>query len=173
MSKLRLYGATSGYVELAAPDVSDDGVLVLPTAAEGLLKASGGIGSNVVSFTTSTTTTTSSTSYVNTLLTATITPTSSTSKVLIVAAFNIRTLTSGLNADTALFRGDVTGTNIFDIATQTRVNAAEIRAPGSFVFLDSPGVATATTYTVGLKASTSNQVQMFEGQTITLIEVKA
>jgi hypothetical protein len=35
MSKLRLKGATSGFVELAAPDVADDGVLTLPTSANG------------------------------------------------------------------------------------------------------------------------------------------
>jgi len=38
MSKVRLYGGTSGFVELAAPDVSDDGVLTLPTAANGFGK---------------------------------------------------------------------------------------------------------------------------------------
>lgn len=34
-SRIRLYGATSGYVELAAPAVGDDSVLTLPTAANG------------------------------------------------------------------------------------------------------------------------------------------
>ena len=34
-SKIRLYGSTSGYVELEAPAVGDDGVLTLPTAAGG------------------------------------------------------------------------------------------------------------------------------------------
>ena len=38
MSKVRLYGATSGYVELAAPDVADDGVVALPTSANGFGK---------------------------------------------------------------------------------------------------------------------------------------
>jgi hypothetical protein len=35
MSKIRLYGATSGYIELAAPAVADDATLVLPTGADG------------------------------------------------------------------------------------------------------------------------------------------
>ena len=40
MSKIRLYGATSGYVDLAAPDVAPDGVLTLPaTGALGGLVA--------------------------------------------------------------------------------------------------------------------------------------
>jgi hypothetical protein len=33
MSKIRLYGATSGYVDLAAPAVADDATLTLPTGA--------------------------------------------------------------------------------------------------------------------------------------------
>ena len=38
MSKVRLYGATSGYVELAAPDVSPDATLTLPSTSGGFGK---------------------------------------------------------------------------------------------------------------------------------------
>lgn len=36
MSKIRLYGSTSGYVDLAAPDVADDATLTLPTGADAI-----------------------------------------------------------------------------------------------------------------------------------------
>ena len=38
MSKIRLYGSTSGYVELAAPDVSPDATLTLPATSGGFGK---------------------------------------------------------------------------------------------------------------------------------------
>jgi len=79
MSKVRLYGSTSGYVELAAPAVADDGTLTLPTAASGFGKIL-----QVVRATDTVQRTTTSTSYVDANLSVTITPSSDTSRLIIV-----------------------------------------------------------------------------------------
>lgn len=101
MSKLRLNGATSGYIELEAPAVADNGTLTLPTAAAGFGPA--GIGSNVVQTVKTDTFTTTSSSFVDiTGLTVTITPTSATSKILVIY--------SVLNSNT---RSDVSAGGLF------------------------------------------------------------
>jgi hypothetical protein len=69
MSKIRLYGETSGFVELQAPDVADDGVLVLPTSAQGFGKVK-----QIIQATDATERTSTSTSFASAGLSANITP---------------------------------------------------------------------------------------------------
>jgi len=92
MGSVRLYGATSGYLELKAPDVSPSSELEIP---------SGGFGKvlQVVRATDSTSRSTTSTSYVDvTGMTVTITPTKSDSAVLLVATVRMQTVrTSGVS----------------------------------------------------------------------------
>ena len=133
-----------------------------------------GIGSNVVTSTTSTATTTTSGSYVDTLVTASITPSSATSKVLVLVSIG-RHNANGLSrrAQLALFRGDVTGTNIADLFSQSNQVDSGYDYAG-LSCLDSPGTASAQTYTVGLKSSSGGSSVTIQGfQSITLIEVAA
>jgi hypothetical protein len=104
MSKVRLYGNTSGYVDLQAPDVAGDVTITLPNesgpfatetyvnAAVAAIPAIAGIGSNVVSVIKTDAFSSSSTSYTDvTGLTVTITPTSATSKILVFASATVST----------------------------------------------------------------------------------
>jgi hypothetical protein len=193
MSRIRLQGATSGFIELAAPDVADDGVLVLPTAAEGF--GLPGIGSNVVSTTLSSLfTTTSNTFTALTGLTATITPSSDTSKILIVCNLAILSDTDGGAAFARLMR-DSTAIGIGDAAGvrerasfgyYVQASAFSSVQPGAIVFLDSPGVDTATTYSIEVSrgsgaigtvhinstfVGTNNAATAALASTLTLIEV--
>ena len=80
MGSVRLYGATSGYLELQAPDVSPDAALVLPSTGFGKVL-------QVVRATDSTNRTTTSTSYVDvTGMSVTITPTKSTSAIIVLVS---------------------------------------------------------------------------------------
>jgi len=199
MSKIRLYGDTSGFVELAAPDVSDDGVLVLPTAAQGILAANGGIGSNVVQ-TVKTDTFSASVAQGATAaitgLSATITPTSDTSLVLVLytVTFGKPDNTAGafatlLRGATAIYIGDADG-------SRTRASGGNGSDTGQTVqllsvsgqFLDSPGTDTAVTYSLSgghdrgstdtiyvNRTTTDSNTSQFRraASSITLIEVAA
>ena len=173
MSKVRLYGGTSGFVELAAPDVSDDGVLTLPTAAQGILAASGGIGTNVVgvNLAGSTSFATSSTTFVDiTDLTVTITPSSATSKILVLGNVPESNQSAGGNANIIqLFRG-ATALEQRAVVLQTASGGAGMGL-GALANLDSPGVASATTYTV--RARVNGGTGTFFGGWLIAIEVKA
>jgi hypothetical protein len=155
MSKIRLYGSTSGYVELAAPAVADDGTLTLPTAADGFGPA--GIGSNVVqAVKTDTFTTTSDTYTTVTGLSTSITPTSNTSKVLVIAQISV-----GLsNADamghfkvtrggTEIYVGDASSSRVQNVfGGYNYVNNQGLLVSQSIVYLDSPATTSATNYRV-------------------------
>jgi hypothetical protein len=197
MSKLRLQGATSGFVELAAPDVSDDGVLVLPTAAEGILAASGGIGSNVVQ-TVKTDTFSSSIARgaVTTLtgLSATITPSSNTSLVLVLYTVNCGLTDAAAQTTIVLRRG---GTSLFignaDGVRDRRTSGANVGSnagagPTSGIYLDSPASDSPVVYdlAIGHTRFGTDTVWVNRGQqdsndsgtarfssSITAIEVKA
>jgi len=147
---VRLYGDTSGFVELAAPDVSDDGVLTLPTAAQGILAANGGIGSNVVQTVKADTFTTSSTTYVDvTGLSVTITPASSSSLVLVI--YDLQYSLSALGyAQLNLVRGSTnirqsTGATINNTVTGRNTDLDDMRVVAG-TFVDSPNTGTAVTY---------------------------
>lgn len=155
-SKIRLYGSTSGYVELAAPAVADDAVLTLPTGTGGFGKTL-----QVVQTVKTDTFTTTSTSFVDvTGLTVTMTPSSDTSKILISFSINVSQdnasdgalmvlLTDGSN--NALLQGDAAGSRSratygFRVPSQTQMlyNAA-----GSFLW--SPATTSAVTVKLRLQ----------------------
>jgi hypothetical protein len=168
MSKIRLYGDTSGFVELAAPDVADDGVLVLPTAAQGILSASGGIGSNVVSVARTTAFTTTSTSMTDwTDVDLSITPTSATSKVLVMLV-----CPTTANSATDINRMEIVrgATPLFGAASLRTPSTAETGSM-SIVFLDSPNTTDPTTYKA--RVSVVSGTGTFTRGTITAIEVAA
>jgi len=163
MSKVRLYGDTSGFVELAAPDVSDDGVLTLPTAAQGIasesyvnaaIAAIPGIGSNVVQTVKSDTQVISTTSN-TTIMSAAITPTATSSKVLVIV--NLQAAWDPSGASYALFRLVRGATNVYlGDAAGSRVQATGMLndtttnriTPITFVFLDSPNTTDSRTYAI-------------------------
>jgi len=192
MSKIRLYGDTSGFVELAAPDVSDDGVLVLPTAAQGILAANGGLGSNVVQTVKTNTYASSTTGLQNvTGLSATITPTSDTQKILVIVQLSA----SQSDSASARLTWDITGGNAGNYIGDTGLTARTINgdrytssvyeswgALHSFVgvYLDSPATASPVTYQVrvgvsgGVAYVNRNGIgEMTGASSITLIEVAA
>ena len=135
MSKVRLYGDTSGFVDLKAPDVAGDVTITLPnttgpfatetyvdSAVSGLATETyvddeiaaipeiAGIGLNVVSVTKRDTFAMSGNSFVDlTGLSVTITPTSATSKILVLAS--VMHMANGNNA-TASFLFARGGTHI-------------------------------------------------------------
>jgi len=87
MGNVRLYGATSGYTELAPPAVAPDGVLSLPSGTGTLLTAEGGKVLQVVRATDTTNRSTTSTSFVDvTGMSVTITPQKSTSAIIILVS---------------------------------------------------------------------------------------
>lgn len=188
MSKIRLYGNTSGYIELAAPDVSDDATLTLPTGAAGFLAGNGGIGSNVVQATKGDAFTTASSSFTDvTGLTVNITPTTNTSKVLVLvqisyshsattqaSRFNlVRNSTDLFQSTAGALRNGTLNVGLLDPSTTIHV------AP--IMFLDSPATTSSTTYHI--EAATTgatlyvnrNAAGTNEGSTssITVIEVAA
>ena len=151
-SKIRLYGSTSGYVELEAPAVGDDGVLSLPTAADGFGAA--GIGSNIVqTVKTDTFTTTSATFVTITGMSVTITPSSDTSKILVLVdlgcagiangVFNVRLRRGGSTVYAGATSGNQT-LGLFAMMTYQNQGEGIHRYPA--IFVDSPATAAAVTY---------------------------
>ena len=150
-SKIRLYGSTSGYVELEAPAVGDDGVLSLPTAADGFGAA--GIGSNIVQ---TVKTDTFSASVAQgavsaAAISASITPTSATSKILVLAALSVGGYS--LNVNATLYRdssvlvgaqGDAAGSRHRITGSANNNNLFTDSLGVSYV--DSPATTSAVTY---------------------------
>jgi hypothetical protein len=154
MSKIRLYGETSGYVELQAPDVAFDGTIVLPNdpsaiateafvgdsvaglATESFVESSiaaipdiPGIGSNVVQGISTTPTGINTSVFTDTSLTATITPSSATSKILVMVNQQVRNAASNpttLGCRIRLLRGS---TNVLSLSGEgTAFDSFEITA---------------------------------------------
>lgn len=103
--------------------------------------------------TTASVTATTSSSYVNTALTATITPMSVNSKIFVWVSGGLETAVQTNNAQLSLKRGstEVTGGGVLS-ALRPSASVAT-RSNGSFIWIDSPGTTTATTYTVVLASS--------------------
>ena len=176
------------------PELSEDVADAVEAAIAGV-PVLAGIGSNVVSVTKADPFTTTSTSFVAVDgLAATITPTAATSKVLVIVQMYMRDGSNTRTINFRLMRGS-TAISIGDAA------GSRERATGAFVhtgagthhtfamnaaFLDSPGVDTATTYSVQIGSSSastyavnSSFTDADEGRatrttsSITLIEVAA
>lgn len=150
MSKLRLNGSTSGYIELEAPAVADNGVLTLPTAAAGFGVA--GIGTNVVQTVKTDTFSATTTSFTPvTGLTVTITPSSSSSKVLVVVSVASSSLNNTASDAYRLTRGgspiavaDSAGSRALGTFRGSVYAGSQV----SYTYLDSPATTSATTYGV-------------------------
>ena len=147
-SKIRLYGSTSGYVELEAPAVSPDGVLTLPALAGGF----GKVG-QIVQGTLTATFVTSSTSYVDiTGLSATITPSSTTSKVLLIAQIAVGGASTqtgnyrftGGNSDT--YVGAASGNKTQAVFGGIETMSASAVGGLMMMYVDSPATTSAVTY---------------------------
>ncbi len=136
--------------------------------ATGLSAAgSEGIGPNVVQTVKTDTFTLSSQTFTDvTGMGVTITPSSATSKILVIAYAPISNQTTQTGAfmrlvrgATALFVGDADGNRVqasygYRVETNNELSAATL------VFLDSPNVATATTYTLQLRSGSSSTVTL-------------
>ena len=170
MSKVRLYGNTSGYVDLEAPDVAGDVTITLPNATgpfalesyvDSAVAAIPGIGSNVVQTLKTDTFSASVAAGGNadpTDFDVTITPSSDTSKVFVMATI------SGSSSINFGFLGVILRRGSTDIAigdadgVRPRItNAAMVSAQNvndrmsvSVMFLDSPATAAAVTYSIRL-----------------------
>ena len=154
------------YVENAdlVRDWPADSLLVANAVAAGLSAAgNAGIGSNVVQTVKTDTFSTASATFVTvTGLTATITPTLATSKILIIAqvsyscADSFTSMTYKVTrGGTDIYRGDAdSGRTQGVFGGQTTASTGNLVPSGSIVFLDSPGVATATTYQVEMASTT-------------------
>jgi hypothetical protein len=168
MSKIRLYGATSGYIDLAAPAVADDATLVLPTGADGFASEAyvdteiasaiaaipevAGIGSNVVQTAKTDTFTTTATSFTAiTGLTVTITPSSASSKIMVVAMVSNSSSATSVSNTLRLVRG-ATPIGVADAAGSrlqaTGNGSAYLGGSSIIAYLDSPATTSATTYGV-------------------------
>jgi len=150
-----------------------------------------GLGTNVVQTVKTNTFSTTSTSFVDiTDFSATITPSRDTSKVLVIANMTISQGTARTGAgvqlvrdSTELYLGDASGSLVRASGFFTsEVNLAGMRGEVSIVFLDSPGVDTATTYKIQARVASSGTFLLGSAGTedqartpasITLIEVAA
>jgi hypothetical protein len=168
-----LYGDTSGFVDLKAPDVASNVTITLPNttgpfATEtyvddeiAAIPAIAGIGSNVVQATTRTTFTTTSSTFVDvTDLSVTITPTSATSKILVIAATNMQDDTSSYGWEGRIQGGNIPADYFWKGRTLGQ-NAGDYTASmllaAPMMYLDSPATTSATTYKVqvlGVSAAT-------------------
>jgi len=175
MSKVRLYGATSGYVDLQAPAVAGDVTITLPNASGPFALESyvddeiaaipplAGIGSNVVQAVKTDVFTLASDTYTDVPgLTVTITPSSATSKVLLIGQIALSNARVSI-ASAAFYRGATALTAYTGVITGSTGNGFHAHAAGNSgnderlmmhgtgVFLDSPGVTTAVTYTIRIR----------------------
>jgi hypothetical protein len=140
------------------PALSED---VADAVALGLTAANIAIGPNVVQTVKSDTFTTTSTAFTDiTGFTVTITPTSATSKVLVIANLNIGnggsefTYVKLRRDSTDLFIGDTAGNRIRSTAmSRGGTETSAFHHMVTATFLDSPGVATATTYGVQMRVT--------------------
>lgn len=171
MGAIRLYGDTSGYLELAAPAVAPSSALTIPA---------GGFGKvlQVVQGTFNTTTVSStSLSYVTTNTTVSITPTSSSSKVLIAVNSVLAHQHRNGASNGAIFRGTVSGTQITPevtgIYTSDTDNAQVMYAGLSMSYLDTPNTTSPVTYTYGIRTETTDNPALFRWGVLTAMEIAA
>ena len=185
MGNVRLYGATSGYTELAPPAVAPDGVLTLPSGVGTLLKAEGGKVLQVSSTTKTNSFSTSSTSFVDvTGLSVSITPSLTTSKILVILKVSA-SKTDDNSMSLSLVRNS-TAIPITAYGTgypsRNMLDSMQYVAWGwtSIDYLDSPNTTSAITYKCQVNSSTGTAAQINIGRgggtgvsSITVMEVSA
>lgn len=156
MSKVRLYGSTSGYVELAAPAVAPDSTLTLPALAGGF----GKVGQVVQSVKTDTFSASLAVGAVSgdvTGLTVSITPSSTTAKILVIASIYTSGDGGAIGSYLYLYRDGSLTTYIGDAASSRARVTSSTSWEGQnnpdvqhVMFLDSPATTSAVTYSVRL-----------------------
>ena len=173
-SKIRLYGSTSGYVELEAPAVSPDASLVLPSTFAG-------VGSNVVQTLKTDAFSTTSAAYVDvTGFNLSITPTTATSKILILFSCEYsNTATTGANR-LQIERDGTTALGATNLLNNQFPSTVNTSVGYSVALLDSPATTSAVTYQV--RANTVSGTMYVNARTdgfaprvasLTAIEVEA
>ena len=173
MAKVRLYGDTSGYVDLKAPDVAGDVTITLPNttgpfatetyvdsavAALSLGKVLQVVSTTKTDLFSASVATTAESSDV-TGLTVSITPQSVSNKIYI--SYN---MSVGLNATvegiyTSLYRnGSILSAAVgnsssgnFTVSTNAAVHLNYVASSHSFSFLDSPNSTSSQTYSIRLR----------------------
>jgi len=155
MGNVRLYGATSGYTELAPPAVANDNTLTLPANGFGKIL-------QVVSTAKTDIWTSSATSFTAvTGLSASITPIATSSKILIMAQLSVGGTVlspSGFwkvtRGGTDIYRGDAAGSRIQTVfGGYFNGNLQDALFSHSIVYLDSPSSTSSLNYRV--EAATS------------------
>lgn len=159
---LRISGATSGYIEIAANAVATNNTLTIPNkTATVLTNTVGDITRSLMpagsilqvqsnAYTSSFNTT--STSYTD-LGSLTITPTSTSNKILLMMTYHV----SGQGA-LVFRRGGVNlftpsdGYMQFTSATQANWNSGSLRTTAVYSYIDSPASTSTLTYSVGIRA---------------------
>jgi hypothetical protein len=131
---IKINGATSGYVQLSAPDVAGNTDLTLPSGTGTLLTAEGGKVLQIVRATDSTARSTTSTSFVDvTGMTVTITPQKSTSAILLICTGRMNT-SGPSNADNL-------GVLQITDSGNTAISGAEAGPAGNYQVTHSSGQA--------------------------------
>ena len=162
MGSVRLYGATSGYLELQAPDVSPDAALVLPSTGFGKVL-------QVVRATDSTQRTTTSTSFTDvTGMSVTITPQKSDSAVMIImkvtALLNVSTTSNrrGEVQITDSSNNAISGAEAGDLGIASLGSAMEINQGLLAIGYATPATTSAVTYKVRFKVNSSSATLTFD-----------
>ena len=188
-SKIRFRGATSGFVELAAPNAAGDNTLVLPTGngTSGQYLQTNGSGAlswagagkilQVVQGTYATQVTTATSTFIDTGLSASITPTSASNKVLVMVSHPqcVKTSSSGAVA-LRILRG---ATSIYQATGNGLYTGTTLDLYGGFTFsyLDSPSTTSSTTYKTQFASNQNSGTVYVQSDnftsTIILLEVAA
>jgi len=172
---LRLNGATSGFVELNAPDEASSNTLTLPdgngtngqylqTNGSGGLSwvtPAGGTGRilQIQSASYATQTSTSSTSYQSTGLSGSITPSATSSKIIILCTSAATPNVANSGVHQVVKRGATDVTNI--ATTYNDSSAADTWVPTTMIGIDSPSTTSPTTYELFFKSH--NGTLVYEG----------
>lgn len=144
MGSIRLNGATSGYLEIKAPDVSPDAVLTLPSTGFGKIL-------QVVRATDTTNRSTTSTTFVDiTGVSVTITPQKSDSAILVLlnAVSQVNKSSPGLIQSSVLIT-DSSNNSLTGTTSGYQVSANDNDALGSVITLygySTPATTSPTTY---------------------------
>ena len=179
MSKVRLYGDTSGFVDLKAPDVAGDVTITLPNtsgpfatetyvdAAVAAIPDIAGIGSNVVTVVNTASQTINTGTFTDlTGMSLSFTPSSATSKVLLLAQIG-----GGIElAGTSKLRITATSGGNSPELVQSYVSHSRHDVIFTLVHLHSPATTSAVTYKV---QGTGGGTVYRYNKSLTAIEVAA
>ena len=172
MSKIRLHGSSSGYMEIAPPAAGSSATITLPNSAGEVLLSDGSAASltqipaaNIVGVATAgfgngilqvVQTTKVDTQSIQSQtftdisgMSVTITPTSASSKILVMFSISVATSSYGMinlvRGSTDIFKGNSTGSRVNCTVAAITQNSYECETY-SHTFLDSPNTTSATTY---------------------------